>query len=196
MRSCNSRVTVSIRLTVLLNAKSPLVLANDSRRLRANTISLTKFMSLSSNSTLTLTGAANSLELSASLTAASIATSLTTSKTSCSRLAISASNIFSAIACGADSITTSTAGETGAAEGAETVLVTPVPPSVKNLRFWINAESSPSGSRRCFCTPSTIARKRSDVSKRTSVISSFSVNAPSRNLLKRDSPACATFSRR
>ena len=98
MRSCNSRVTVSILLTVLLKAKSPLVLANDSRRLRASTISLTKFMSLSSNSTLTFTGAANSLELSASLTAASMDASLTTSKTSCSMSAIAASTIFSAMA--------------------------------------------------------------------------------------------------
>ena len=66
MRSCNSSVTESIRRTVLLNAKSPLVLAKDSNRLRAKTISLTRFMSLSKSSTLTFIGAAISVERSGS----------------------------------------------------------------------------------------------------------------------------------
>ena len=146
MRSCNSSVTVSILLTVLLKAKSPLVLANDSKRLRANTISLTKFMSLSNSSTLTFTGAANSFELSASFTAASIEASLTTSKISCSRSCAAFSRIASANAACVSSFTASTAGladavvgisgaANGAADGAEVVFATPTPPSVRNFKF-------------------------------------------------------------
>ena len=61
MRSCNSSVSKSIDLTVFEKLWSPNSAVKGSKRLRASTISLTKFISLSSNSRLTLTGAATSV---------------------------------------------------------------------------------------------------------------------------------------
>ena len=60
MRSCNSSVKISIVRTALAKFKSVLSVTKGNSRFRANTNSLTKFINLSSNSTLTLTGAANS----------------------------------------------------------------------------------------------------------------------------------------
>ena len=152
MRSCNSSVTESIRRTVLLNAKSPLVLANDNNRLRASTISLTRFMSLSNNSTLTLIGAATSVERSGP--GPSLASGISGSSTrdvGCSTTELVKTSFTS---CGVTSINEFGSGVTGT--GAATlVLALPdlgksLPPSVKNLSHSINSESSPTDSVRCF----------------------------------------------
>ena len=93
---------------------------------------------------------------------------------------------------------------TGSGNGEATKLAAPslpvlgkaLPPSVKNLSHSINSESSPTDSLRCFLILVTISRKRSEVAKSASVISSLSARAPSRILLSKDSPEWATFSRR
>ena len=203
MRSCSSKVSKSIDLTVFEKLWSPNSAVKGSKRLRASTISLTKFINLSSNSKLTFTGAATSVVRALPVGAAA---STTISVSVATRLSpIKASSVASI---SSDSIASRTkssvvwAVSKGGIEGCDVgmasrlLLLLTSPPFARLSKSAISRASSPAGSVLATSMPLIISRKASSAMSRVLVFWVSSAKCPSRIFPNRLSPACETFSRR